>query len=411
MLGLSGGLDSVVLLHVLKEIESSAGFALSCIHVNHKISKNADNWADFCKNLCGIMAVPLEVVEVDISPHLAFGIEAAARTARYAAFEKLDADHLVLAQHRDDQAETVLLQLFRGAGLDGVAAMGVSAPFGKKTLSRPLLSVSRKALEAYAAEKNLAWVTDESNSDLRYDRNFVRHELIPAIENRFPACGETISRSALNFAESAALLAELAEIDASGAILDGCLAVSRLNQLSRARAKNLLRHYLFLKGMKMPSSRRLEEMLKQMQSPSACVEHEGFEIRSYRGFVHVVKSLPVPDDFREAWHGGPRMDIPALGGVLFFEKKAGGLDPGKLADVTVRARKGGESLLVHENRPRRSLKNLFQEHGIPPWQRKSLPLLYCGEHLVWVPELGLDPDYRAEPGQDGIVPRWQPISS
>ncbi len=410
-LGLSGGLDSIVLLHILKEIEASAGFSLSCIHVNHKISKNSGSWAKFCEDKCSILDVPLRIEEVDIAPHLSCGLEAAARTARYSVFDRQDVDYVVLAQHQDDQAETVLLQLFRGAGLNGLAAMGESMTFGKKKLVRPLLSVPRKALEAYALDKNLEWIEDESNADIRHDRNFVRHRLLPVIEARFPSFRETIFRSAGNIAEAMTLLDELAEIDASNAINEGRLDASRLIELPRSRAKNLLRHYLFYNGMRMPSSERLDEMLKQLTGKGALVSisHDGFEIRRYRGFVHAAKPIPVSPGLRKIWGGESRMAIPELGGLIVFETGEAGLDPERLSEpMTVRVREGGERFRIHGKRPSRLLKNLFQEKGIPPWLRNSLPLLYCGERLVWVPGVGIDPEYRAGPGKNGLNPRWQP---
>ena len=410
VLGLSGGLDSIVLLHILKEIELSAGFFLSCIHVNHKISKNSGKWAKFCEDKCKLLGVPLRIEEVDISPHLDQGIEAAARTARYAAFDRHDADYVALAQHQDDQAETVLLQLFRGGGLNGLAAMGELKPFGAKMLARPLLSVPRKAIEAYARENDFEWIEDESNSDIRYDRNFVRHGVFPVIEARFPAFRETVSRSSANIAEAMMLLDDLAEIDAMGAVESGRLDASRLLELPRVRAKNLLRHYLSSEGMRMPSSGRLDEMLKQLTGKGALVSisHDGFEIRLYRGVVHIVRARPVLPGFRKSWQGESRLDIPELGGILLFETAEEGLDPERLGGpVTVRVREGGERFRVHEKRPSRLLKNLFQESGVPPWMRNSLPLLYCGERLVWVAGIGIDPEFRAEAGKNGLIPSWQ----
>ncbi len=409
LLGLSGGLDSIVLLHVLKNLESAIGFSLACVHVNHKLSRNAESWVGFCENQCRMLDVPILIEEVDIFPYLSSGIEAAARMARYAVFERLEADHIALAHHLDDQAETVMLQLFRGAGPDGLAAMGERMPFGDKILLRPFLSLSRKELENYALEKRLEWIEDESNADPAYDRNYVRHMLFPVIEKRFPAFRETVSRSALHFAESARLLDELAKIDASGAIREGCLDLSVLDRLSASRAGNLLRHYLALKGLRMPSSRRLAEMLKQLASKSACVAHDGCEIRCYRGFVHVVKALPVSVDFRKSWAGESSMAIPELGGILHFEKGEEGLDPEKLFEVNVRGRCGGEHFRFHAQRPTKRLKHAFQEKGVPPWQRERIPLLYCRDRLVWVPGLGTDPDYRAVPGKPGLLPRWAPI--
>ena len=413
VLGLSGGLDSVVLLHILKRISPVTGSSLACLHVNHKISPNASVWAKFCSDLCERWHIPLEVVEVDISPHLSSGTEAAARIARYAAFEKAAAEHIVLAQHRDDQAETLLLQLFRGAGPKGLSAMGESTRLKGRTVLRPLLGISRQALEAYAQQNRLEWISDESNSDQRFDRNFVRHRLFPLIGERFPAFRETLARSSRHFSEAALLLDELAAIDAAGAIIGKTLKVSRLQELSKERAKNLLRHYLAENDARMPSSRRLDEMLKQLsaarQDAVISIAHDGFEVKCYRGLIRIVEALPSCSGLCRVWHGESRMPVPELGGELLFEEGSDGLDPSKLLEpVTVRVREGGERFRPAQNRPEKTLKNLFQEYGIPPWQRGRLPLLYCGERLVWVPGIGFDPEYRA---QQGWIPRWEPVSS
>lgn len=412
VLGLSGGLDSVVLLDILRTLAPSLGFSLSCLHVNHGISPNASDWAAFCSRLCEKWGISMNIAEVDISPHLASGIEAAARSARYAAFEALDADCILLAQHRDDQAETLLLQLFRGAGVKGLAAMAEAGRFKGKLLLRPLLQVPKKALEAHAHERELEWIVDESNADLRFDRNFVRHGLFPRIGERYPAFRETLCRASGHIAEASTLLDELAQIDASGAMGKGTLSVSRLGELSEARAKNLLRHFFSVNGVRMPSSRRLLEMLKQFSSAkgdsSVAIGHEGYEIRIYRGMIQIVDPLPPASGLCRAWQGEPRLFLPELDGVLLFEEGAGGIDPAKLVEpVTVRTRRGGERFRSHENRPEKSLKSLFQECGMPPWRRGRIPLLYCGEHLVWVPGVGLDPHYR---GKTGFLPCWEPNS-
>ncbi len=411
VLGLSGGLDSVVLLHVFKKLAVTLGVELSCLHVNHGISPNAHFWAEFCSGLCSKWDVPLTVERVDISDHADQGIEAAARIARYAAFEKQDAQWILLAQHQDDQAETLLMQLFRGAGIKGLASMGEMGHFHGKKKLRPLLSVSRKELEAYAKESGLEWVDDESNLDQRYDRNYIRHGLSPLIEARYPAFKRTLSRSSGLLAEASGLLSELAQIDSTGAMEGGALSASRLAELSEARAKNLLRHFLETCGVRMPSERRLYEMLRQIlgsrSDASVSISHDGFEIRLYRGGVHVVEQRPSANFCRQ-WLGEPRLDLPELDGSVFFEKALNGIDPAKLDHpLTVRSRAGGERFRPGINRPEKSLKHLFQESGIPPWQRYRLPLLYCGERIIWVPGIGLDPAFE---GKNGFLPRWAPNS-
>lgn len=411
VLGLSGGIDSVVLLSVFRKIAPILGVRLSCLHVNHGISPNAAKWAEFCSDLCLKWDVPLSIVRVDISPHLDQGIEAAARFARHAEFERRDERWILLAQHQDDQAETMLLQLFRGAGIKGLAAMGEVGHLPGKKLLRPLLAVQRREIEAYAKNKGLEWIDDESNLDQRYDRNYIRHCLSPLIEARYPAFKKTLSRSSRLFAESSDLLSELAQIDAVGAMDRMALNASRLAELPGPRAKNLLRYFLETCGLRMPSERRLLEMLKQLRNArrdaSVSIRHDGCEIRSYRGTIHVVEPNPE-GHFCRPWNGESSLFLHELGGTLFFEEAEGGIDPGRLSfPMTVRARGGGEKFRPGKNRPEKTLKHLFQEGGIPPWQRSRIPLLYCGDRIIWVHGIGTDPDFL---GKKGFMPRWEPNS-
>lgn len=411
VLGLSGGLDSVVLLSIFRKIAPILGVRLSCLHVNHGISPNAEKWAGFCSDLCSTWGLPLRIGRVDISPHLDQGIEAAARIARHAEFERQDAQWVLLAQHQDDQAETLLLQLFRGSGIKGLAAMGEVGRLRDKKLLRPLLAAQRRELEAYAKSNGLEWVDDESNLDQRYDRNFIRHGLFPLIEERYPAFKKALSRSSRLFAESSGLLSDLAQIDGKGALEGKALNASRLGELSGPRAKNLLRYFLETCGLAMPSERRLLEMLKQLlnarRDASVSIRHDGFEIRLYRGIIHVVEPNPS-GQFSRPWSGESSLVLHELSGTLFFEEAEGGIDPGRLSfPLTVRARGGGEKFRPGKNRPEKTLKQLFQESGIPPWQRSRIPLLYCGDRIIWVPGIGIDPDFL---GKNGFMPRWEPNS-
>ena len=410
VLGLSGGLDSVVLLHILRDLSIQVGFSLSCVHVHHGISRNAGCWAKFCEDLCNSLDVPILVEQVDISPHLEFGLEAAARIARYEVFGRVNADLLVLAHHRDDQAETLLLQLLRGAGVKGLSAMGEATSCGKGGLVRPLLRASRREIEEYAKSRNLSWVDDESNQDPRFDRNFLRHEVLPLIANRYPSCRETLARASAHFREACELMEDLARIDASGAIEAGRLKMDALAGISRARAKNLMRHYLGSIGVRMPSAARIEEMLKQLKTArpdaSIAIRHDGMEMRCYRGWVHVVPEKEIPEGFEVPIPRPVPVEIPELSGLLHFEAAEGGIDPGQFP-FAVRTRRGGEHLRLHPGGPARSLKNLFQESGIPPWQRKLLPLLFRGDRLVWVPGIGMDPGCRTM--GVGVLPVWKPF--
>jgi tRNA(Ile)-lysidine synthase len=341
--------------------------------VHHGLSPNADRWAKFCAKLCKSWKVPLAIRKVKVGK-AGKGLEAAAREARYAVFKKLDCDCIVLAHHQDDQAETVLMNLLRGAGVRGASGMQPLSRFEGKLLARPFLELSRKAIEEYARLHALDWIEDESNADETLTRNFVRRRLGPLIETRFPQWKSSLARAARHF------------------------------QHHELSAHQLLRAFLEEKGLKAPSEARLIEMLKQLTSGGARtrLEHDGKALRVYRNrvFVDAVRSVPFTS---MPWKGERRLKVPALGGELRF--KAGqGIDSSLMKNqcFEVRLRSGGERLQLHPRRPRRTLKNLFQEAGVPMWARERMPLLFCGKDLVWVPGLGVDVRYQGR----GLAPEW-----
>lgn len=262
--GLSGGCDSVVLLHLLHRL----GFAgrLSAIHVHHGLSPNADRWAGFCADYCCDLGIPLNIRHVVVDRKIGLGLEAAARQARYAAFAECAVDCLLLAQHRGDQAETVLFNLLRGTGVTGAAAMPAERRIGVLRLVRPLLDVSRAAIEAYALANHLAWIDDESNTDLSLTRNYLRHEALTALTQRFPAAEIALSQAAANFSEASGLLDELAELDWRLAGDGDTAQLSVLRELSLPRLKNLLRYRLRQLGWRVPVAARLDEFARQLQT-------------------------------------------------------------------------------------------------------------------------------------------------
>src|SRR5262249_51294111 len=269
--GLSGGMDSVVLLSILARLARDMAFSLRAVHVDHGISPNSGDWARFCSALCARIAIPLQVEAVDISPFRGLGLEGAARKARYEAFSRVDADYLVLAQHRDDQAETLLLRLLRGAGLRGLAAMpAVRALAGTRAkLLRPLLEVPRADIEAFARARGLEWVEDESNADTVRQRNFLRHETLPALEAQFPAAREAIARAAANLTEARELLDEAARDDLARSGDGDSVDVPALLALGEARAKNALRFWADQRGVEALSAVRLAELLRQLKGSRA----------------------------------------------------------------------------------------------------------------------------------------------
>jgi tRNA(Ile)-lysidine synthase len=256
VVGFSGGIDSVVLLHALATLRHEG---LSALHVHHGISTNADRWTQFCADFAERLGVPFKCVSVAVERASADGLEAAARRARHQAFADSKADWIVLAHHRDDQAETLLFNLLRGTGIAGAAAMRECS--GR--LLRPLLTVGRDEIERYAAEHRLDWIEDESNADIRHARNFLRHRILAPLTQRFPAAVKNLAGATARFAEAQDLLNALASVDL-GAVSDFPVPVSVLQALEEPRARNVLRYLLSRHAVPIPSEARLHEALRQM---------------------------------------------------------------------------------------------------------------------------------------------------
>lgn len=412
-LGLSGGLDSVVLLHVLLALRDRCPFELRAVHVHHGLSPHADDWADFCARLCASHAVDLTIHPVQIARDDAAGIEAAARRERQRIFAALDADFLLTAHQQNDQAETLLLQLLRGAGPKGLAAMAElqHRPAWRAAQLRPLLAVTRADVRAYAQAHDLKWVDDESNQDTRYRRNALRQEVMPLLEAHFPGSRATLARAAGVQADAAELLDDLAGLDAAAAVQGDRLDCAALAALSRPRARNLLRHFVEQHGQPMPNARQLNEALHQLADAKddarVRVRLGSMELWRFRGGAYLVPPGPAPAA-PVRWQGEASLWVPSAGVTVQMEVVSGtGLKRAVLAQgaVTLGVRQGGERLRLHAGGPHRSLKNLLQEHAIPPWQRDRLPLLWCDGQLAWAAGIGLDADLHAAPGEPGVLPR------
>jgi len=418
-MGLSGGVDSVALLSALTELAPAMRFSLRAVHINHGISPNAARWAEFCARLCAGFRIPLQLETVDIGPYRNLGLEGAARQARYEAFARVDADFIVLAQHRDDQAETLLLRLLRGAGLRGLAAMSPlrALPGTRARLLRPLLAMSRAEIETYARLRGLEWIEDESNVDTLRQRNFLRHEVFPLIERQFPAVRATVARTAAHLAEARELLDEMARGDFERCGGGTAVDIPVLHRLGEARVKNVLRHWCETRGFEPLSAARTAELLRQLKESRADARFSfavpGWTFLRYREKLYLRRaSEALERNLREVWDGGNALPMLSLGGVLKFKPEEGrGLSVAKLraGRVTVRLRQGGERLRLDTRRPRRTLKNLFQERGIPPWRRACLPLIFCGDELVSVPSIGDACEFRATAGEAGLIVTWEPF--
>jgi len=419
LIGLSGGVDSVVLLHLLHQLAPRYFWQLSALHVHHGISPNADGWADFCIDFCARQHVSLRIEHVDITPLRANGIEAAARKLRHAALAKQACDFVALAHHADDQVETLLLQMLRGAGVRGASAMPVLSMAERPLLAdrastpyvvRPLLHCSRQEILDYAAAHGLKWIEDESNADDSYPRNFLRNRVLPLLSIKFPAYRDTLARGAKHFAEASSLLDELAQQDAAQAIQADTLAVAALQNISQLRAKNLLRYFLHTCGAPMPQAAQLEGMLQQLRNAredaAVCIAYSDWEVRRFQGRVYALHALGEFDqNIVLPWRGESSLDWPALNTSLIFAHRQGeGISLTKLqrAPVTLRLRRGGESMRPYPNAALRTLKNLLQEYRVPPWQRNRLPLLYCGDKLVCASGVAIAAEYQAAAEEVGI---------
>ena len=385
----SGGVDSHVLLHILaRSREESVLPPMRALHVHHGLSPNADVWGRHCARVCAALGVPLAILTVDARPAAGESPEAAARRARYAALrEALGEGEVLLTAHTaTDQAETLLLQLLRGAGPAGVAAMPRVRDFGRGRHARPLLDISRGEVECHARAAHLQWVDDESNDDPRFDRNYLRAEIMPRLAVRWSAIETTLGRAARFQAEAARLLSDLAELDRtqSSGSRRGTLSVRALLSLPDHRRRNLLRHWIGRLGLPLPDAGRLacieREVLAARADAMPCLRWPGAVLRRYRDDLYALPPPPPHDPAAEiAWPSVTPLDLPGRR-VTADDLRACGVEimPGE--NLTVRYRRGGERLRLHGQT--HALKKLMQEWGIPPWERDRVPLVYRGDELL-----------------------------
>ncbi len=413
--GLSGGRDSVALLAALRVLAPARGHAVHAVHVDHGLSPASGQWREFCRDLCQRWALPFAAAAVTVPRGAGTSLENEARRARYAALAGAAREHgcayVALGHHRDDQAETLLLQLLRGAGPRGLAAMPAQRPDARGvTWWRPLLEVDRATIDACLAAAGLTYVDDESNAVTRHRRNAVRHAVMPALAAVSPAAAASLARAAQHQAEAAALADDLAGLDAATAITDRALARDALLALAPHRRRNLLRWFLRLHGLAAPSTARLAQMLAQIEQakPDAkvAIAHGGVVVALHRAHVHVHAPIPAP--YAARWQGERTLALPH--GTLDVAHAVGrGIEAARVADgLHVRPRAGGERFRLAPDRPRRSLKAILHDAGWPPWQRRSVPLLFAGDRLVAVPGLGTDSDFAAPAGAPGLMVSWHP---
>ncbi len=413
----SGGCDSHVLLHAMASLRADLpNIDIQAVHIDHSLQAQSQRWSEHCKAVAQLLAINCEVIRVDAKPNAGESPEAAARDARYDAITPLlhTGDILLTAHHRDDQAETVLLQLLRGAGPAGLAAMPAFNSFGKGWLARPLLNVGHAQLVSYAEQNHLDWIDDASNFDIRYERNFIRHQIMPVLRQHWPATAKMLARAASHSAEATKLLREVAVSDLSMVKGEepGTLSVSRIKQLDDARQRNVLRQWISDAHLPRPSTAKLHclqhDMLHAAGDRNPHVTWSGAQARRYRDTLYVMPRDVVTSTQTMAWDINTELVLPNNGVLKAHPTLGQGLSR-RLCEahaVSVRFRQGGEHCRLAGQPHSQSLKHLFQEHAIPPWQRNLIPLIYIGENLAAIAGRWICQPFQSSAQERGITIEW-----
>ena len=442
---LSGGVDSVVLLAALAA-RSRKRTRLRAVHVHHGLHANADRWSEHCAALAARVKVPLTVLRVKVARARGASVEAAAREARYEALATAlePGEALLTAHHEDDQLETVFLQLMRGAGIAGLAAMPEVTPFARGTLARPLLTRARADLETWAQANDLTWVDDDTNANEQFDRNYLRRQILPLIRARWPSAARSVSRSARHAAEAQRLLDALALADVERAANGPALSVQHLRSLAPDRRRNAVRFWIARAGHIVPDTKRLEEitttLLAARPDANPAVEWNATQIRRHadhlslrrltrptvgraeeeslskaRGVRGVNRATDAEDGATRAssaapgtagksatsapneeiswnWRTSARIQLSDSQGTLEIEPDSHGpIDVAALPDtLLIRHRKGGEHLRPTRTGRSKTLKSLLQESRVPLDDRAHLPLLFNDETLIAIADRWLD---------------------
>ncbi|WP_111873792.1 tRNA lysidine(34) synthetase TilS [Aeromonas bivalvium] len=407
----SGGLDSTLLLLLAERYAREHRLPLGALHVHHGLSPHADEWAERCAAFCRQLGVALQVERVQLARGNGESLEAQARSARYARLGAAlpPGGWLLTAHHQDDQLETLLLALKRGAGPRGLAGILPSQPFADGLLLRPLLAEPRQVLAEAVGEAGVSWVEDESNQDVSYDRNFLRQQVIPVLKARWPAIAETAARSMALCAEQETLLAELAEGDWQRAGDGEALRIAPLHELSPARRNNLLRHWIRRQGGEMPARDQLarlwDELVLARPDANPQLNWGRVSCRRHQGRLYLVRPDLAPLSDQIPLTLGVRATLPEeLGTLGVIQSEEGPLRlPRADEPLSLRfAVAPGQTLRPLGRGGSRRLKKLWQEYGIPSWQRGRVPILFYGEQPAAVPGLFICEGF-ARTGPQGLA--------
>ncbi|MCU6433190.1 tRNA lysidine(34) synthetase TilS [Undibacterium sp. Jales W-56] len=423
----SGGLDSSVLLDLAKTFCQSQNIPLFAFHIHHGLSPNADDWLIHCSQKCASIGATFVGKKVVLENTNKDGVEASAREARYKSLGVLCAEYklplMLTAHHQDDQAETVLLQLLRGSGVAGLSGMDLFNRAPKLLcndtllMARPLLGNPRQTMVEYAAANAIAYVEDESNVDVRYVRNALRHQIMPILSSIAPGYAERLSRSATHAQSTNRLLMNIAKQDLDACKIENALDISRVVELGNDRIDNLLRFWLAEKGSRMPTTARLAELRHQLFEGRAdariSVYHESLGIHRYKNKIYAtsrdaIKIADVPP-LQFKWSGESSIEFSDFGGTLHFEDADAGISADWLQAhiLTIHARQGGERLKLALNRPSRDIKSHYQSLEIPFWDRDRLPFISHEGKLLFAAGIGVDARFLGDSPGQFISLRWE----
>jgi tRNA(Ile)-lysidine synthase len=412
----SGGIDSSALLHLLFLIKEDLKQSLEAIHINHGLHEKSDDWEKFCKEECARFNVPFKAISIHENLPKNESVECWARNKRYLLISKeMNKDDLLLtAHHMDDQVETFFLQILRGAGPRGLASMPVIKRIASGYHVRPFLNIQQCELEQYAKANDLLWQDDESNSDIRYDRNYLRHKVLVYLEKAWPSFRKSILRVISHQKESMSLLSEIASEDMSKVLCKDFinLDIKILNKLSLPRQKNLIFYWLNRLNLEKPGSRHMNQIIKTLinttSEKSPCVNWRNTEVRKYRNYLYASKKIKQHDRNEEIfWNTNLPLEIH---GEKLIAKKT--LGKGVLmsctegAKITIRYRNGGEKIYSNSLSNSKTVKQLFQEHGVLPWFRDRVPLVYINEELAVVPGFCVGKKFSASENEKSLDIYW-----
>ncbi|MCW8921447.1 MAG: tRNA lysidine(34) synthetase TilS [Sedimenticola sp.] len=418
LVGFSGGLDSQVLLHALVALQSQLSQPIRAVHTDHGLQPQSADWAAHCRLICDTYQIPLTDCQLNLKPLKGESLEAVAREARYRAFaqELNPGEMLLTAHHQDDQVETLLLQLLRGAGLSGLAAMPELTGFAQGFHARPLLGYSRADLEAYAREQGLEWIEDGSNLDRSFDRNYLRHEVLPLLMNRWPATAKTVSRSARHCAEADHLLDDLLGEKLEPLIQshDGSLSIQGLQELPRHYVGPLLRVWIKCRNFRLPDTvtlgRIVNEVLPAPPDSNPLVRWSGAEVRRYRDRLYLSSPLAEFDSgLKIPWKGESTLVLPGGLGRLEFSSQTplSALFLSNSSHYTIRFRTGGECCRPVGRGLQKRVKHLLQEHCVLPWMRDRIPLLDIDGEIAAVIGICACEPLLQTPGSEQLQIDWQ----